>query len=433
MLLARHNMKVGSLIDSIRECEGKYHGDDCIQILGEITVQSHRVCVKNADDNKIPKKYDIPKVLLNVGRMVQWTDGVEDTSDSFVQQMKTFLEGIRLIDVVGFVTEHGNHLLVAMYGPKVFNTDELMIHLPITSEDIRTDVFYFTIILHFRFGEQNNPERSRVADIRICVAGDCRMIIEYEQYYFVYKIDLNYRGDEKFKRHLDKLNGELSDELPDGVEPGYISESEEGRRGKFQMIIDVKMEEEEPHLDEDVHPEPDSIEQDKPRKRKFKPVPVQVKEEEKDEPVEREIKMEETDLPIEREVDMQKNVFVQPKSWKELYDNLRNALFEFEDGIEHKKQYNFTIQFLGESLERKHAPGLRHIILNIRYDGMLASVERINYDKIYPLNDLKVKRYEICTKNDHPERQGFLIYSEMYKGRLYVFMYLEGDKYRISF
>lgn len=431
MLLARDNMKVGSLIDSIRECEGKYRGEDCVQILGEITIQSHRVCVKNADDDKIPKKYDIPKVLLNVCRMVQWTDGVEDTSDSFVQQMKTFLEGIHLVDVVGSVTEHGNHLLVAMYGPKVFNTDELIIHLPITSEDIRTDVFYFTIILHFRFGEQNNPERSRVADIRICVAGDCRMIIEYEQYYFVYKIDLKYRGEEKFKRYLDKLNGELSDELPDGVEPGYISESEEIRRGKFQMIIDVKMEEEEPHLDEEVHPESDLS--DKPRKRKIKPVPVQVKEEEEDESVEREIKMEEMDLPIEREVEMQKNVFVQPKSWKELYDNLKNALFEFEDGIEHKKQYNFTIQFKGESLEKKHAPGLRHIMLNIRYDGMLVGVERINYDKIYPLNDLKVKRYEICTKNDHPERQGFLIYSEIYKGRLYVFMYLEGDKYRVSF
>ena len=229
--------------------------------------------------------------------------------------------------------------------------------------------------------------------------------------------------------NMHKLNDELSDE----VKTGYISESEEVRRGKFQMIIDVKMEEEEPRLDEEVHPEPDSVEPDKPRKRKFKLVPVQVKEEEEDELVEREIKMEEIDLPIEREVEMQKNVFVQPKSWKELYDNLRNAIFEFEDGIEHKKQYNFTIQFLGESLERKHAPGLRHILLNIRYDGMLVSVERINYDKIYPLNDLKVKRYEICTKNDYPERQGFLIYSEMYKGKLYVSMYLEGDKYRVSF
>ena len=426
------NMKVGSLIDSIRECEGKYRGEDCVQIIGEITIEGHRVCVKNADDDRIPKKYDIPKVLLNVGRMAEWTDGVEDTSDPFVQQMKAFLEGIHLIDVVGLITEHGNHLLVAMYGPKVFTTNELIIRLPITSEDIRTDVFYFTIILHFRFGEQNNPERSRVANIRICVCGDCRMVIEYEQYYFVYRIDLKYRGEEKFKRYLDKLNGELSDELPDEVEPGYISESEEVRRGKFQMIIDVKMEEEEPRLDEEVHPEPVQTEQDKPRKRKFKPVPVQVKEEEEDESVEREIKMEEMDLPVEREVEMQKNLFVQPKSWKELYDNLKNALFEFEDGIEHKKQYNFTIQFKGESLERRHAPGLRYIMMNIRYDGMLVSVERINYDKIYPLNDLRVKRYEICTKNAHPEREGFTIYSEIYKGRLYVFMYLEGDKYRIS-
>ena len=434
MLLASNNMKVGNLIDSIRECEGKYRGEDCVQIIGEITIQSHRVYIKNADDDRIPKKYDIPKVFLNFTKGIQWTDGVEDTSDPFVQQMKTFLEGIHLVDVVGLATEHGNYLLVAMYGPKVFSTDELIIRLPITSEDIRTDVFYFTIILHFRFGEENNPERSRVADIRICVAGDCRMIIEYEQYYFVYKIDLKYRGEEKFKHYLDKLNGELSEEwVNDEVEPGYISESEEIRRGKFQMIIDVKMEEEEPHLVEEVHPEPDSVKLDKPRKRKFKPVPVQVKEEEEDEPIEREIKMEEMDLPIEREVEMQKNVFVQPKSWKELYDNLRNALFEFEDGIEHKKQYNFTIQFKGESLEKKHAPGLRHILMNIRYDGMLVSVERISYDKIYPLNDLKVKRYEICTKNDHPERQGFLIYSEIYRGRLYVFMYLEGDKYRISF
>lgn len=429
MLSARDNMKVGSLIDSIRECEGKYRGEDCIQIIGEIIVQMCRTCIKNANDDRIPKKFDIPKVLLNSGTRAQWTDGIEDTSDSFVQQMKTFLEGIRLVDVVGSATEHGNHLLVAMYGPKVFSTDELIIRLPITSDDIKLDIFYFTIIVHFRFGQENNPERVRVADIRICVVGDYRMIIEYEQYYFVYKIDLNYRGDEKFRRYLDELNGELSDE----VKPGYISESEEVRRGKFQMIIDVKMEEEEPRLDEEVHPEPDSVKPDKPRKRKIKPVPVQVKEEEDDEPVEREIKMEEMDLPVEKEVEMQKNVFVQPKTWKELYDNLKNALFEFEDGIEHKKLYNFTIQFKGESLEKRHAPGLRYIMLNIRYDGMLVGVERINYDKIYPLNDLKVKRYEICTKNDHPERQGFLIYSEMYKGKLYVFMYLEGDKYRISF
>ena len=427
MFLSSDNMKVGGLIDSMRESEGKYRGEDYIQIIGEITVQSHKVCIKNADDNRIPKKFDIPKVLLNFTKGIQWTDGIEDTSDPFVQQMKAFLEGIHLVDVVGSMKQYGNHLLVAMYGPKVFNTDELIIYLPITSEDIRTDVFYFTIILHYRFGEQNNPERSRVADIRICVCGDCQMVIEYEQYYFVYRINLKYRGEEKFKYSLDELNGELSNE----VKPRYISESKEVRRGKFQMIIDVKMEEEEPRLDEEVHLEPAQIEQDKPRTRQIRKVPVQVKEEE-DESVEREIKMEETDLPVEREVEMRKDLFVQPKSWKELYDNLKNALFEFEDGIEHKKQYNFTIQFKGESLERRHASGLRYISLNIRYDGMLVGVEGIDYTKIYPLNDLRVKRYEICTKNNHPEREGFTIYSEMYKGRLYVFMYFEGDKFRIS-
>ena len=64
---------------------------------------------------------------------------------------------------------------------------------------------------------------------------------------------------------------------------------------------------------------------------------------------------------------------------------------------------------------------------------MLVGVEGLNYDEIYPLNDLKVKRYEICTKNAHPERKGFTIYSEIHEGKLYVFMYLEGDKFRVSF
>ena len=62
MLSARDNMKVGSLIDSIRECEGKYRGEDCIQIIGEIIVQMCRTCIKNANDDRIPKKFDIPKV-----------------------------------------------------------------------------------------------------------------------------------------------------------------------------------------------------------------------------------------------------------------------------------------------------------------------------------------------------------------------------------
>lgn len=443
MFLASDNMEIGNLIGDMREAEGKYRGEDSMEPIYEICTQLQRVCIKDVDNDEISKRFNIPQVLINFLNPIEWDDGIEDTSDSFVQQLKTFLEGIHSIDISGSMRENGSYLFIAINGPKIFNTDQLMIGLPIISEDIRLDVFYFTFILHYRFDEEDNPEVYRTADIRICVIGDCRMVIEYDQYYFVYKIELKYQVRKEFKNLLEALNSkyklkmeEEESEFDEDIKYEYEvevkeePEYEELQHSKFQMIIDVKMEEEESELDEEAYPEPDPFEQDKPHTRKIKKVPVQIKEEEEDESVEREIKMEDMNLPIKEEVEMEKNSFVRPKSWKELYDNLKNALFEFEYDIEHKKRYNFTIEFKGESLERRHKSGLRYITINIRYDGMLVNVEGLNYNKIYPLNDLIVKRFEICTDRERP---GFTIYSEIYRGRLYVFMYLEGDKFRISF
>lgn len=454
--------------------DGYDEEEERIEEIGSIDINKCLRYVKNENDVHEPKKYGIPVKIIRGGE--QWNHG-EEPDDPLLQSVNRFLGKLHRISLQLRVEPHKRTLLFDMYGSAVpvgaltMKSMKSFVSLKGDNFQIGSDFCEGILTCAFKYQDTNNL-KARIP-IRFYLLCDTVLYLETEYCYFVYTIELkctisqefwgvlrtSYLEEDKplkktnrpkFEMQIDIKMEEEEPQLDENVKvepeaqvkeepeneeilkPEYIGKDEEGRRGKFQMIIDVKMEEEEPRLDEEVHPEPVPFEQDKPRKRKFKPVPVQVKEEEEDESVEREIKMEENDPPVEREIEMQKNLFVQPKSWKELYDNLKNALFEFEDGIEHKKQYNFTIQFKGESLERRHAPGLRYIMMNIRYDGMLVSVERINYEKIYPLNDLRVKRYEICTKNAHPEREGFTIYSEIYKGRLYVFMYLEGDKYRIS-
>lgn len=456
--------KIHDVIDYARRIQDGYdEEEERIEEIGSIDVNKCLRCIKNENDAHEPKKYGIPIKIIRSGGE-QWNHG-EEPENPLLQSVNRFLGKLHRISLQLHVEPHKRTLIFEMYGSAVpvgaltMKSMKAYVSLKGDNFQIGSDFCEGILTCVFRYQDTNNL-KARIP-IRFYLLCDTVLYLETEHCYFAYNIELkctinqefyeilriSYLEEDKPLRKTKRPKFEMQIDIKMEEEEPRLNENikvesetkvkeepkdEEGRRGKFQMIIDVKMEEEEPRLDEEVHPEPVQTEQDKPRKRKFKPVPVQVKEEEEDEPVEREIKMEEMDLPVEREVEMQKNVFVQPKSWKELYDNLKNALFEFEDGIEHKKQYNFTIQFKGESLERKHAPGLRYIMLNIRYDGMLVGVERINYDKIYPLNDLKVKKYEICTKNEYPERKGFLIYSEMYRGRLYVFMYLEGDKYRIS-
>lgn len=408
--------KIHDVIDYARRVQGGYEGEERIEEIGSIDVNKCAMYIKNENDTHEPKKYGIPIKIIRGGE--QWNHG-EEPENPLNRSVNRFLGKLHRISLQLHFEPHKRTLIFEMYGSAVpvgaltMKSMKSYVSLKGDNFHIGSDYCEGLLTCVFRYQDTNNL-KARIP-IRFYLLCDTVLYLETEHCYFVYTI---------------QLKCTISQELYEILRISYLDKEEENEhlrkinRPKFQMLIDIKMEEEEPQLDENVRVESEEREFSQSR-RKPVPVPVKVKEESMDEEMYDTIPF--SSLPVES----RKHIVKCPVNWKEAFDDLFMSIMDCLDG----RNVGYTVQLKGEKLGTfDFTPKNITFEIQVEYVQLVIEDEENMLILIEEIKLLKGnERYKICTRGENPEQNGFILYTDTWNGNINAYLIIKEDKYKIVF